>query len=344
MIDIQQLIRPNVRAMQPYSSARDEFKGKARIWLDANESPFDSGLNRYPDPLQIRLKHSIAYWKKVELEEIFLGNGSDEAIDLLFRAFCEPRKDKVMILPPTYGMYRVTAALNDIEVIEVPLNEQFQPDVEAMLRIIQEGPDLKLIFFCSPNNPTGNAMNIESIERVARAFSGLVVVDRAYGDFDQNEHDFFNRAIKSNIVILATFSKAFGLAAARLGMAFAMPEVIAVLNKIKPPYNVNVMSQEVAMEKLESLEYIYYLIETTIESRKWLRAELEKMDQVVRIYPSDANFLLVQFNDAERVYRYLASKGIVVRDRRSQVPDCLRITVGEEDENEELIEVMKGHR
>lgn len=342
-IDIAALTRENVKRMKAYSSARDEFKGEASIWLDANESPFDNDLNRYPDPLQIELKKRIAERKGVALENIFVGNGSDEAIDLLFRAFCEPGEDEVMIMPPTYGMYRVSANLNNVKVLEVPLDASFQLDVPAILEQIERRPQLKLIFICSPNNPTGNGMRTVDIARVAEAFHGLVIVDEAYGDFVKKEGELpsiYTKDIFYNIVRLQTFSKAWGLASIRLGMAFADREVIDILNKIKPPYNVNKLSQDAAIKRLNEYQVIDNQIDMIIQERNFLKKALSENALVERVYPSDANFLLVKIQHANQVWKKLSEHGIIVRNRSSQVEGCLRFSIGTPEENQRLVEVL----
>ena len=340
MVDIQKLIRPNVRNLKPYSSARDEFKGSASVWLDANENPNNNGLNRYPDPLQKKLKARISELKNVPAENIFLGNGSDEAIDLLFRGFCEPGKDKALICSPTYGMYQVSADINDVEVIDVPLTPDWQLNIESTEKNFAE-PDLKLIFICSPNNPTGNSIRREDIIHVLSKFNGLVVIDEAYIDFAEQE-SFSNELQKhNNIVVLQTLSKAWGLAGIRLGMAFANEEVIEVLNRIKPPYNVNQLTQEVALKELADEAGFENEVKAILTERTRLTKELSQLTNVLHIYPSDANFLLVKFIQPKAVYDALTEKEIVVRDRSKVAEGCLRITVGTETENSQLINELK---
>jgi histidinol-phosphate aminotransferase len=340
MIDIQALIRPNVRGLKPYSSARDEFKGNASVWLDANENPVNNGLNRYPDPLQLELKKRIEVLKGVPAANIFLGNGSDEAIDLLFRAFCQPGIDKVIICPPTYGMYQVSAGINDVEALSVPLNHDFQLDMPQLLPLLAQ-PSVKMVFVCSPNNPTGNSIRTSDVILLAESFHGLVVVDEAYIDF--SEQRSFSQEIKHhpNIVVLQTFSKAWGMAGIRLGMAFAHKEVIEVMNRIKPPYNVNVLTQRVALKKLQDTERFKQEVGMVLSEREMLRQELALLPIVTHIFPSDANFLLVRFNESRKVYEHLASKGVVVRDRASVAEGCLRITVGKAPkENRKLLKQL----
>ena len=340
MVDIQKLIRPNVRNLKPYSSARDEFKGSASVWLDANENPNDNGLNRYPDPLQWKLKSRISELKNVPNESIFLGNGSDEAIDLLFRAFCEPGKDKSLICSPTYGMYQVSADINDVEVIDVPLTIDSQLNLVAIESEFSDS-SIKLLFICSPNNPTGNSIRREDINRILSSFNGLVVIDEAYIDFAEQESLTNQLQNHNNIVVLQTLSKAWGLAGIRLGMAFANEEVIEVLNRIKPPYNVNQLTQEAALKKLNDLNAFQNEVNTILSERKGLKIDLEKLKNVQHIYPSDANFLLVKFTEPKTVYDALTEKGIVVRDRSKVAEGCLRITVGTSEENTTLLAELK---
>ena len=340
MVDVQSLIRKNVRNLKPYSSARDEFKGTASVWLDANENPNNNGLNRYPDPLQKKLKERISKLKSVPTKNIFLGNGSDEAIDLLFRGFCEPGKDKALICSPTYGMYQVSADINDVEVIDVPLTSDWQLNTKSIQKHFAE-PNLKLIFICSPNNPTGNSMNKEDVLALVSAFNGLVTIDQAYIDFSEVTSLSTELEKYNNLVILQTLSKAWGLAGIRLGMAFANTEIIDVLNRIKPPYNINQLTQEVALKELAYEEKFQVEADAIILERKRLKNELQPLKNVLGIYPSDANFLLVRFANPKEIYAVLSSKGIVVRDRSNVVEGCLRITVGTEKENALLIKGLK---
>ncbi|PHR73591.1 MAG: histidinol-phosphate transaminase [Lutibacter sp.] len=338
MFDINKIIRKNIFNMQAYSSARDEFKGKADIWLDANENPNETELNRYPDPLQLKLKTEISKIKNVPLEQIFIGNGSDEAIDLLFRAFCEPRLSKAYIFPPTYGMYKVSAAINNIDLVELPLTKTFElPSSEKILSNLKSDG---LIFICSPNNPTGNSMDSERIKEIATNFNGLIVVDEAYIDFSINKSAISLLQEIPNLVVLQTFSKAYGLAGARVGTAFASPEVISILNKIKPPYNINSLSIDAALNVIKNKESIQNQIDEIILEREILRIALSNLTCVNKIFPSDANFLLVEFTDSQLVFAELISKGIVVRNRNSQIKNCLRITIGTKRENEKLMNVL----
>lgn len=342
--DIKKLVRPNILELQPYTSARDEFKGDASIFLDANENSLGTvgagEFNRYPDPLQLDLKEKIAQQKQVKTNQIFLGNGSDEAIDLLFRAFCEPQKDSVLVFPPTYGMYKVQANIHDTPVEEILLNNDFTLPVDKIEQIIN--PTIKLLFICSPNNPTGNLIKKESIIRILKCFKGLVVVDEAYIDFANNESILSEIENYPNLVVLQTFSKAWGMAGLRLGMAFANEEIINILNKIKYPYNVNTLTQEYAIKALNNIDQKESMVKTIVEERENLQVELNLIDGVELIYPSDANFLLVKIQNATKIYRELILKGVVVRNRSNVAlcDDCLRITVGTRDENKRLIEQL----
>jgi len=338
---LNQLVRPSIAKLKPYSSARDEFQGDSAIFLDANESPFENGVNRYPDPLQRALKQRIAAIKGVDTDRIFLGNGSDEVLDLIFRAYCEPGVDNVIILPPTYGMYKVLADLNGVECREVLLTSDFEPDVEKTLRMADSHS--KVLFLCSPNNPSGNAFSAESIERLLRGFSGLVVVDEAYVDFCIERTLLPRLAEFPNLIVTQTFSKAYGLAGIRLGMAFASEEIIMVLNRIKPPYNINNLTQRFAYEQLSDTLQVEYQVKELLEERKKLSHALGAISWVKEVFPSDANFLLIRVDNAGLRYKQLVEQGIVVRNRNSQplCENCLRITVGTEGENGVLLEAMR---
>lgn len=337
----ENLARPNVLRMKAYTSARDEFTGQASTLLDANENPFDDGLNRYPDPRQRALKAEIADWKGVSEDQIFLGNGSDEAIDLLYRVFCDPGKDAVLLTPPTYGMYKVCAALNDIEILEVPLDGNFQPETAEIIRTCQlEKP--KMLFLCSPNNPTGNLIDPAAIETIMQQFSGIVVLDEAYIDFAPGKSFLPKLADYPNLVILQTFSKAMGLAGIRLGMAFASPEIIALLNKIKPPYNVNILTQQAALQQLKNRSETDLERNTLMDEREKLRIGLKQLPNVQHIYPSDANFLSVEFENPQEVYQLLMAQGIIVRDRSHEVKNTLRITIGTPAQNKNLLQILKN--
>jgi histidinol-phosphate aminotransferase len=337
---LENIIRKNIASLTPYSSARSEFKGKAKIWLDANENPYNNGQNRYPDPLQMRLKQRISEIKGVETSRIFLGNGSDEPIDLLIRACCEPNRDSILTMPPTYGMYQVSADINAANIVKIPLEEDFSMNKEGVLAAMK--PNVKIIFICSPNNPTGNSQSLEDIRMICKAFHGLVVVDEAYIDFSRANSALELLSELPNLVILQTLSKAYGMAGIRLGMAFADERIINLLNSIKPPYNVNILSQEYALEKLGNTSKVQAQITEIQLERQRLKERLSKMDIVEKIYPSDANFMLVRFNDAKSIYRQLAVKGIVLRDRTSAVPGTLRITIGTPKENNELLQELNN--
>lgn len=345
--DPQSLVRRNIRNLKPYSSARSEFEGSAEVFLDANENSFGSpagfGLNRYPDPLQRELKDKIAGMKGVDPAQIFVGNGSDEAIDLLFRIFCELGRDEVIVCPPTYGMYRVSADINDIAVREIRLTDEFQLDVPAIMLSIIEAT--KLIFICSPNNPTGNLMNRESIVAIAGQFQGIVVVDEAYIDF-ANEPSIIAELVElPNLVILQTFSKAWGMAGVRVGLAFASRDIIDLMNRVKPPYNVSGLAQRTVVDALDRESTVNEWIKATKVERTMLAESLAAFDLVQRVYRSDANFLLVKVDDANAIYRYLIEEKIVVRNRNNvELCDgCLRITVGTSEENARLLDALTGY-
>tara|TARA_R110002051_G_scaffold81751_1_gene145859 strand:+ start:3310 stop:4353 length:1044 start_codon:yes stop_codon:yes gene_type:complete len=341
--NVQKLVRANVAAMKPYSSARDEFTDfdQEMIFLDANENPFENGVNRYPDPQQGDLKSLMAQQKRLDTSQMLLGNGSDEVLDLIFRAFCNPGTDNIISLPPTYGMYKVLAATNDIENREVILNANFQPDVAEILKKVDD--KTKLIFFCSPNNPSGNLIEPLQIEEILHNFSGLVVIDEAYIDFAASP-SWINRLSEfPNLLVTQTLSKAYGMAGIRLGMCYASKEIIQILNKIKPPYNVNGLTQARAFERVEDYEGVQAEISSIISSRELLLKALVEVKFVAKVYPSSANFLLVRVDNATLRYNQLISAGIVVRNRSSQ-PLCdntLRFTVGTSLENETLINVLQ---
>ncbi len=343
--DLSKLVRPNVLEMAPYSSARDEFEGEASIFLDANENSLGSvngqNFNRYPDPRQTPLRLKIAQLKGINPEQIFLGNGSDEAIDLLYRAFCEPKKDRAIIFPPTYGMYKVQANINETPVDEIMLNADFSLPVEKIEQVIN--PNVKLMFICSPNNPTANLINKEHIIKVLNCFKGLVIVDEAYIDFAPQASMVSLIDKYPNLVILQTFSKAWGLAGLRLGMAFAQKNIIDILCKIKYPYNVNQLTQQHVLQALGNHSQKDTMVKTIIEQRGWLNNEFLKIDAVEKVYPSDANFILIQIKNANTVYKNLINKGIVVRNRSNVAlcGNCLRITVGTQTENQLLIQALK---
>ncbi|HEU0111666.1 MAG TPA: histidinol-phosphate transaminase [Flavisolibacter sp.] len=346
--DLDSLVRDNIKNLKPYSSARSEFSGTAKVFLDANENSFGSPLtkwyNRYPDPLQWELKKRIADIKKVDAENILLGNGSDECIDLLIRAFCEPGKDNIIICPPTYGMYEVYAHINDVPLKEVPLMVNYQLNIEGLEAAIDK--ETKLIFLCSPNNPTGNSLEREDIEIVLNNFSGIVVVDEAYINFSR--HRSFLAELKEypNLVVMQTFSKAWGLAALRLGMSFASKDIIGILNKIKPPYNINQATQELALKALDNLDDVNNMIRETVQERDVLVKEMMQFPFVQKIYPSDANFILVKMENATAIYEFLKAKGIIVRNRSQVIlcEDSLRITVGTPQQDQQLIQALTAYK
>lgn len=344
MTNIQQLTRNNVKNMKPYSSARDEFEDfeKDMIFLDANENPFDNGINRYPDPLQKDLKQKIATIKGVIANQIVLGNGSDEVLDLLFRAFCEPNVDNIITLPPTYGMYEVLANLNAIENREVILDANFEPNLEGIFSKIDA--KTKIIFLCSPNNPTGNSFSKESILTLLNNFKGIVLLDEAYIDFSEKESWLKELNNYSNLVISQTLSKAFGMAGLRLGILYASEEIVAVLNKIKPPYNVNILTQSKASSELELYPEIKDKTAYLQEEKNSLSKVLLEINFIQKIYPSDTNFILIKVDNASKRYNQLLENGIVVRNRSNQplLENCLRITVGTKEENNKLLTVLKS--
>ena len=344
MFNLNNLIRQNIKTLKPYSSARDEFSGEAKVFLDANENSLGSPLmkwyNRYPDPHQVKLKEAISAIKSVAADHIFLGNGSDECIDLLFRCFCNPGKDNVIICPPTYGMYEVSANINDIELRKAPLLDDFQLNLAHIETLVDA--NTKLIWICSPNNPTGNSINRNDIETILNNFNGLVVIDEAYINFSRHKSFTQELADYPNLVVMQTFSKAWGLAGLRLGMAFASKEIISILNTVKPPYNINQATQELALKALEEVEQVNDMIKEIVQMRVALKAVFEKIPAIEKVYPSDANFLLLKMKDARKVYDFLLTKGIVVRDRSNVIlcEDCLRITIGTEEENTQLVEAI----
>jgi len=344
MPDINQLLRSNIKKLVPYSSARDEFSGAAKIFMDANEnslgSPIHEQYNRYPDPHQAKIKELLSDIKGVPAKNIFLGNGSDECIDLLYRAFCNPGKDNTIISPPTYGMYEVSAEINDVEVRKAILTADFQPDLEKMAALADE--NTKIIWLCSPNNPTGNAFDHQAIEMVLNNFEGLVVIDEAYINFSRQQSFIRELTEYPNLVVLQTMSKAWGLAGLRVGMAFAGEPIVEVMNRIKPPYNISQPTQDLLLKALKETANVNERIQEIVTMRDLLAADLAKLSIVRKVYPSDANFLLVKIDNAKAVYESLLTRGIVVRDRSRIVlcNDCLRITVGKKMENEELLRAL----
>jgi len=340
---IQDLVRSNVAKLQPYSSARDEFiaSGDKMVFLDANENPYENGVNRYPDPQQRDLKSALAKLKNVETKQILLGNGSDELLDLIFRAFCEPRIDNVITLPPTYGMYKVLAEINHIENREVLLTEDFEPDVKKILQ--ETDRQSKILFLCSPNNPTGNAFDAQKIKQLLINFKGLVVVDEAYIDFSSYQSWTGFLDLYPNLIVVQTMSKAYGMAGIRLGIAYASAEIITLLNKIKPPYNVNGLTQQKALERVLAVDTVLSEVEAILQERENLIDVLEDINFIEKVYPTDANFILVKVDNAIKRYDQLLQKGIVIRNRTNQ-PLCentLRFTIGTKHENQQLIVALK---
>lgn len=344
-MEIKDLLRDNIKALKPYSTARDEYQDQADIFLDANEnahgSATEKAYNRYPDPKQALLKERISQIKGIPPRHIFIGNGSDEAIDLLIRAFCEPKRDNIIVLPPTYGMYEVAAAINAVTVKKVPLAPDFQLDLDSIAE--QVDAQTKIIFICSPNNPTGNAIDPRDVEVILNNFEGIVVVDEAYINFSRQSSMIRELTEYPNLVVLQTFSKAWGLAGLRVGMAFASLPVVEVLNKIKSPYNISQPSQEEALEALNSLEKVNNWIKDIVRERNKLANVLAQLDFVVKVFPSDANFLLVQVKDADKMYTYLLENGVIVRDRSKleECKGCIRITIGTTQENQRLIDLLQ---
>ena len=340
-MNLNNLIRKNIKAMKPYSSARDEFKDlKAdMVFLDANENPFETTLNRYPDPQQTALKELISKQKELPINQVLLGNGSDEVLDLIVRAFCEPNQDSILTLPPTYGMYGVLAQLNSIENIEVPLSKDFNIDIDQVLKQVK--PSTKLLFICSPNNPSGNIMDVNAVTRLLKAFDGLVVIDEAYIDFTTIESWMQHLNTFPNLIVTQTLSKAYGLAGIRLGTCYASKEIIAVLNKIKPPYNINSLTQQAAIEALQNNE-VSEQVSSILREREKLANALASCFFVKKIYPSDANFILIKVDDANKRYDELLRHGIVIRNRTTQLgcENCLRISLGTPAENKQLLTLL----
>ena len=339
MFDINKLVRENVKKLTPYSCARDEYEGKEGIFMDANENPFGN-LNRYPDPYQKKLKASISRLKGIPVENVFLGNGSDEIIDLCFRIFCKPGIDKVLTFSPTYGMYEVSAAINDIHPLKIPLNKNFHIEIGSVTPWLKD-PNVKLIFICSPNNPTGNSMKNSDIEFIITHFSGIVVIDEAYNDFSAKPSFISLIDYYPNLIVMQTFSKAFGLAAVRVGMAFTNSCIVQYFNKMKPPYNISTINQMAALRKLLCIEKVKKQVCNIKIQRDKLAANLKKLTIIENVYPSDANFLLVKTKNADYIYSKLVENKIIVRNRSKIVPGCIRITVGTKSENDKLIQILK---
>ncbi|MFI5163694.1 MAG: histidinol-phosphate transaminase [Bacteroidia bacterium] len=348
---LENILRENIKKLVPYSSARDEFKGEANIFLDANENSYGSPLplgagqfNRYPDPLQLKLKEKISKIKGIPAQNIFLGNGSDEAIDILYRAFCDPGKDNVILNLPTYGMFEVSANINDVAVRKVNLTENFQLNVEKISEAIDG--KTKLIFICSPNNPTGNSMDRESIETILNNFDGIVVVDEAYINFSKQKSFISELGEYKNLVVMQTLSKAWGMAGLRIGMAFASKEIISVFNKIKPPYNINEASQQFALKALDNIEQVNNWIREIVTEREELVKSLSGFSFVSKLFSTDANFILAKTTSPKNIYDYLVKNGIIVRDRSNVIlcEGCLRITVGTKEENKKLLDVLNQYK
>ncbi len=345
--DLQTLVRENIKNLKPYSSARHEFTGKASVFLDANENAFGSPLpekfNRYPDPLQWHLKFELAKIKGVPAENIFIGNGSDEVIDLAYRIFCTPQKDNVIVCPPTYGMYEVSGDINDVAVKKINLLSGFQLDVQGILAAADS--NTKLIFICSPNNPTGNNMRREDVEMILNNFNGLVLIDEAYINFSKQKTFIQELTEYPNLIVMQTLSKAWGLAALRLGLCYASMDIIGLFNKVKPPYNVNDASQQLGAEALQNTSLVNEWITKVVQQKEWLMNAMADFSFTEKIYPSDANFFLVKVTDADKLYNYLSLHEIVVRNRSKDpgCENCLRITIGTPEENQQLINILKKY-
>jgi histidinol-phosphate aminotransferase len=339
MIDIEKQIRPNIKNLKPYSSARNEFIGNNGVFLDANENPFGE-YNRYPDPDQKKLKQVLSKLKKVTSENIFLGNGSDEAIDLVFRIFCEPKQHKALQFSPTYGMYEVSAAINNVELLHVDLTDDFQIDIEKVKPFLDD-ENVKLIFICSPNNPTGNAISKKNVDFILKNFNGVVIIDEAYIDFSTSKSFVEDLATYNNLIVLQTFSKAWGMAGARVGMAFSNPTIINYFNKIKSPYNISQLNQKAVLDKLNQYELFEKEREEIIEERKKMAIALLPISFVKKVYPSEANFLLVAVTDANKIYQKLIDSKVIVRNRTSVIRNCIRITIGTKEENQQLLTALK---
>lgn len=343
MKQLHDLVRPNIRKLAPYSSARNEYSGhEAHVFLDANENPYNSPLNRYPDPLQMDLKEKLSRYKQVKPECIFLGNGSDEAIDLVYRVFCRPGIDNVVAIEPTYGMYKVCADINDVTYKPVLLDEGYRLNADKLLAACDK--HTKVVWLCSPNNPTGNSLEVSEIEKVITRFEGIVVVDEAYSDFSTLPS--FRKRIANfpNIIVLNTMSKAWGCAAIRLGMAFASKEIIDLFNKVKYPYNVNLLTQKQALEELDNVEMVEKWVNIILLERKHMAQAFKELPECIEVFPTDANFFLARMTDAQAIYDYLVEKGIIVRNRTRvrMCKDCLRITIGSPAENSELLSALRN--
>ncbi|WCC43935.1 histidinol-phosphate transaminase [Tenacibaculum finnmarkense] len=339
MFNLDKIVRPNIQKLKAYCSARDEFKGTAEVYLDANENPFGI-LNRYPDPKQTKIKKRLSEIKNVAENQIFIGNGSDEVIDLAFRIFCEPSKDKAVTFSPTYGMYDVSANINDVELIKQPLVNDFQISLNQLQPYL-DMEDVKIIFICSPNNPTGNCFDDETIEYILENFNGIVLIDEAYIDFSSRASYSTKLEKYPNLIVSQTFSKAWGLAGVRVGVAYANQQVIDLYNKVKPPYNVSILNQEAVLKSLNNLDDFEINKNNIINEKETLINELKKIDFVKKIYPSEANFILIEVKNATEIYRKLVAEKIIIRNRTTLIDNCLRITVGKSEENRKLITALK---
>ena len=339
MFSLKNIVRKNILNLKGYSSARDEYSGVANVFLDANENPFGE-LNRYPDPQQKELKESLGNLKKINTENIFIGNGSDEVIDLAFRIFCNPGEDKALTFSPTYGMYDVSADINNIDLVKIPLTDNFQINLKEVTPYLSD-KNLKIIFICSPNNPTGNTIKTSDIENILNNFNGIVIIDEAYIDFSSAES--WNTKIEQypNLIVSQTFSKAWGLAAARVGVAYTNKNIISLFNKIKPPYNVSSLNQKAAINSLNNFELFEKNKNLILQEKKLLSETLKKLDIVKKVYPSDANFILIEVSNADYIYNKLVSKKIIIRNRNKVIDNCLRITIGSPEENKQLINELK---
>ncbi len=340
MFNLDKIVRPNIQKLKAYSSARDEFKGEAEVYLDANENPFGT-LNRYPDPKQTKIKERLSVIKKVSENQIFVGNGSDEVIDLAFRIFCEPGKDKALTFSPTYGMYDVSASINDVELIKQPLLNDFQISLNQLQPYL-DMEDVKIIFICSPNNPTGNCFEDETIEYILENFNGVVIIDEAYIDFSSRASYSTKLEKYPNLIVSQTFSKAWGLAGVRVGVAYANSEVVDLYNKVKPPYNVSTLNQEAVIASLDNLAQFEENKNIIINEKEKLINDLNNLELVKKIYPTEANFILIEVTDANSIYTKLVAEKIITRNRNTLVNNCLRITVGSTDENKRLITALKS--
>ena len=336
---VQQFVRKNIQALAPYSSARDEYSGKEGIFLDANENPFGV-YNRYPDPYQPALKEKLAQIKNTSADQIFIGNGSDEAIDLAFRIFCEPAQDKALTFVPTYGMYEVSANINDVELIKLPLNEEFQIDKDLLQPFFSD-KNLKLIFICSPNNPTGNVMKTEDIEFILKDFNGIVLIDEAYIDFCDQPSFIQKISEYPNLIVIQTLSKAWGLAGIRLGIGYMNEEILSYFNRVKAPYNISTVNQQTALDILSREEDYQQKVKDILAEKEQLIKNLSGVKGILTIYPSDANFLLVEVENADELYEKLIARKIIIRNRNSVIKNCVRISVGTPQENEQLLNALK---